>query len=131
MKHVFPITITILFLFVLITSCSKDKEDQVSDSDKFIGNYECITGDLLNISKVDNNKILLSFIHGTDPNSSWNHTFTAIVSGTSLVISEQYWASSHGLISATGTLVGDVLTIDYYHHSDGLTENGLIYNKIK
>lgn len=131
MKRIFSICIIAICFSAFFISCSKDSDenDTVQDSDKFVGTYLCITGDSLIITKTDNKTINLDFRHGTGWHV-WDHTFVGTVSGNILTVTEQYWAKVSSLVSATGNLSGSVLTIDYYYHSDGHTEDGLIYNKL-
>jgi hypothetical protein len=129
MKQTISFAIIALLFFVLTSSCSKKDKNQITDSDKFVGKYECIVGDLLNIEKIDANKISLKFISGSG-NSSWDHTFIADAYGNTLLISDQLWPQENLMVTATGTLEGDVLTIDY-HYDNGMSELGLIYNRIK
>ena len=132
MKRIFSICIFAFCFTALIISCSKDSDDKdtIQDSDKFVGTYECITGDFLIITKTDTKTINLEFLDEIGESHDWDHTFVATVSGNVLTVTEQYWDQVSSLVSATGNLSGSVLTIDYYYHSDGHTEDGLIYNKL-
>lgn len=117
-------------LLMLICSCKKGDNGQTSDSNLYIGKYECNAGGFLEISKVDNKTINLHFTIVKGQNSSWDHTFTATVTGTTLSIKDQYWSSPKKFVTAGGVLTGDILTIDYFY-SDGSSETGLIYNRVK
>lgn len=131
MKKIFAVCFLVICCSAIIFSCSKDSDENntTQDSDKFVGTYLCITGDSLIITKTDSKTINLDFRHGTGWHV-WDHTFVATVSGNILTVSQQYWNIVSSQVSATGKLSGSVLTIDYYYHDDGFTEDGLIYNKL-
>jgi len=132
MKKILSACIFAICFSTLFFSCSKDSDDNntIQDSDKFVGTYECITGDFLIITKTDSKTINLEFLDEIGESHSWDHTFVASVSGNILTVTQQNWEQVSSLVSATGNLSGSVLTIDYYYHKDGHTENGLIYNKL-
>jgi hypothetical protein len=88
--------------------------------------YDC---DYLDISKINNSQIMLSFYLDPDASHSWDHTFIADVSGYKLVVSNQYWSKVESSVTAYGMLCGDTLTIDY-HYDNGMSELGLTYFKI-
>jgi len=132
MKRIITALILAVCLSALAFSCSKDSNDSdtIKESDKFIGTYECVTGDFLIITKTDSKTLNLEFLDEIGETHDWDHTFVATVSGNILTVTKQYWSQVSSLVSATGNLSGSVLTIDYYYHSDGHTEDGLIYHKM-
>ena len=125
MKKVFFL-ISISFLITI--SCQKDNETNIDDADLFVGVYS--RGDKLEIQKVDKSSVRLIFTHGGGW-TKWDHVFFGTVSGNSLTIPEwQYWESTNLNCKGNGFLIDNVLTINYYY-SNGLSELGVTYEKIK